>query len=146
MAKQVSSRSRHTGRTSSHQLSSKTKIVFITCWRTLWQTSWPRSQLSFGRESLEDRTHGKSVWRRGWLWCKLTFWAKREEAGDIYELDELLEPTEVSALSSLEELVGDIANTGHLLMRHRTGLRCQSCNIYRARRQLKFWSKTPCSD
>ena len=42
-------------------------------------------------------------------------WAKREVAGDIYELDELLESAEVSTLSSLEKLVREIANTGHLL-------------------------------
>ena len=42
-------------------------------------------------------------------------WAKREVAGDIYELDELLESAEVSTLSSLEKLVQEIANTGHLL-------------------------------
>ena len=42
-------------------------------------------------------------------------WAKREVARDIYELDELLDSAEVSTLSSLEKLVGEIANTGHLL-------------------------------
>ena len=70
-------------------------------------------------------------------------WSQRKEAGDIYEFDELLEPTEVPTLSSLEKLEGEIANTGHLLVRHKSGLRCQSCNVYRARRQFKFWSKTP---
>ena len=73
-------------------------------------------------------------------------WAKHEEAGDIYELDELLAPTEASALSSLEKLVGEIANTGHLLVRHWSGLRCQLCNIYRARRQFKILEQdTMCS-
>ena len=42
-------------------------------------------------------------------------WAEREVARDIYELDELLEPAEVSTLTSLEKLVEEIANTGHLL-------------------------------
>ena len=38
-----------------------------------------------------------------------------DEAGDIYELDALLEPTEVSTLSfCFEKLVGEVANTEHL--------------------------------
>ena len=60
-------------------------------------------------------------------------WAKREVAGDIYELDEWLEPAEVSTLSSLEKLVGEIADTEHLFVRHRSGLRCQAYNLYSAR-------------
>ena len=69
---------------------------------------------------------------------------KREEAGDNHELDEMLEPAEVSTLSSCEKLVGEIANTGLLLVRHRSGLRCQACNIYRARRPFFLRSKTHC--
>ena len=56
-------------------------------------------------------------------------WTKRDEAGDIYELDGLLEPTEVSTLSFSENKVGEIANTEHLLVRLGNGLRCQGCNI-----------------
>ena len=64
-------------------------------------------------------------------------WAKREVEGDIYKLDELREPAQVSTLSSLEKLVGETANSPG-------GLRCQACNIYSALRQLTLWSKTPC--
>ena len=42
----------------------------------------------------------------------------------------------------LRKPVGEIANTSHLLVRHRSDLRCQACNIYRACRQFKFWANT----
>ena len=65
-------------------------------------------------------------------------------AGDIYELDVLLEPTEFTTQSSIERLVGELGNAGHLLVRHRKGMRCGTCNIYRACRQFKFRTKTQC--
>ena len=90
-------------------------------------------------EHKANRTDGKgvSVANRSAL-VHADIWAKREVAGDIYDLDELLKATEVSALSSREKLVGEIAITGHLLVRHRNGLRCRPCNVYRARRQVKI--------
>ena len=96
------------------------------------------------RDMNSEQNAWESVGRRGWLWCTLTSGPNAKGRVDIYEFDELLEPPEVLTLSSLERLEGEIANTGHLLVRHESGLRCQSCNLYRARRQLKFWSKTPC--
>ena len=58
-------------------------------------------------------------------------WAKRSEAGDIYELDPLL----------VEETT---CTKGHLLVRHNKGLRCKACNVYRAYKQFRFWSSHPC--
>ena len=37
-----------------------------------------------------------------------------------------------------------MAQQGHLLVRHNTGLKCKACNVYRADRQFIFWNRTPC--
>ena len=71
-------------------------------------------------------------------------WAKSEVAGEIYELDFLLELKEVTTQSSIERLVGELGNAGHLFVRHNSGMRCLACNTNRACRQYSFWSKTPC--
>ena len=44
VASQRSSRSSHIWRMLANQRSSKTKVLFITCWRTVWRMSWPRRQ------------------------------------------------------------------------------------------------------
>ena len=67
--------------------------------------------------------------------------AERAERTGVSRLG-LLETAVVSTMSSFEKLVGEIANTSHLLVRHRSDLRCQACNIYRACRQFKFWANT----
>ena len=42
------------------------------------------------------------------------------------------------------ELVNELAQQGHLLIRHDKGLKCKVCNVYRADRQFSFWRRTPC--
>ena len=71
-------------------------------------------------------------------------WAKRSEAGDIYELDPLLVEEATCTRAVLSTLVDDLAHQGHLLVRHNKGLRCKVCNVYRADRQFRFWSRHPC--
>ena len=72
-------------------------------------------------------------------------WAKRNEAGDINELDPLLEEEATCTRTVFSKHVGDLAHQGHLLVRHNKGLRCKVCNVYRADRQFSFWSRHPCS-
>ena len=105
-----------------HQRSSKTKLLFITCWRTLWRTTLSEEA---AKSLLPDMTFDQK--------------AERAERTGVSRLG-LLETAVVSTLSSFEKLVGEIANTSHLLVRHRSDLRCQACNIYRACRQFKFWA------
>ena len=71
--------------------------------------------------------------------------AKRNETGDIYELDSLLDEEATCTWTVFSKLVDDLAHQGHLLVRHNKGLRCKVCNVYRADRQFKFWSRHPCS-
>ena len=71
-------------------------------------------------------------------------WAKRSEAGDIYELDPLLVEEATCTRTAFSTLVDELAHQGHLLVRHNKGLRCKVCNVYRAYRQFRFWSSHPC--
>ena len=71
-------------------------------------------------------------------------WAKRSEAGDIYELDPLLVEETTCTRTALSTLVDELAHHGHLLVRHNKGLRCKACNVYRAYKQFRFWSSHPC--
>ena len=71
-------------------------------------------------------------------------WAKRSEAGDIYELDPLLVEEATCTRTVFSTLVDELAHQGHLLVRHNKGLRCKVCNVYRAYRQFRFWSRHPC--
>ena len=38
----------------------------------------------------------------------------------------------------------ELAHQSHLLVRHNKGLRCKVCNVYKANRQFRFWSRHPC--
>ena len=71
-------------------------------------------------------------------------WAKRSEAGDIYELDPLLVEETTCTRTAFSTLVDELAHQGHLLVRHNKGLRCKVCNVYRAYKQFRFWSSHPC--
>ena len=71
-------------------------------------------------------------------------WAKRSEAGDIYELDPLLVEETTCTRTAFSTLVDELAHQGHLLERHNKGLRCKVCNVYRAYKQFKFWSSHRC--
>ena len=71
-------------------------------------------------------------------------WAKRSEAGDIYELDPLLVEETTCTRTVFSTLVDDLAHQSHLLVRHNKGLRCKVCNVHRADRQFRFWSRHPC--
>ena len=51
---------------------------------------------------------------------------------------------EMSTRSAIEKVGDDLAQQGHLLIRHNSGLKCKACNLYRANRQLSFWKRTPC--
>ena len=64
-------------------------------------------------------------------------------AGDINELDLLLEEEERNTLFAIGRLVEELAHQGHLFVRHKEGLKCQACNVYRDR-QSNFWSRTLC--
>ena len=50
---------------------------------------------------------------RGLAPMQADFWAKRGEAGDIYDLDPLLEEEEVNTRSAIERLVEELAHQGH---------------------------------
>ena len=65
-------------------------------------------------------------------------------AGDIYELEPLVVAEETSTRSATEKVVDELAQQGHLLIRHHRRLKCKACNLYRANRQLSFWNRTPC--
>ena len=71
-------------------------------------------------------------------------WAKRSEAGDIYELDPLLVEETTRTRTVFSTLVDELAHQGHLLVRHDKGLRFKVCNMYRAYKPLRFWSSHPC--
>ena len=71
-------------------------------------------------------------------------WAKRSEAGDIYELDPLVVEGATCTRTAFSTLVDELAHQGHLLVRHNKGLRCKVCNVYRACKQFRFWSSHPC--
>ena len=71
-------------------------------------------------------------------------WAKRIEAGDIYELDPLLVEETTCTRTAFSTLVDELDHQGHLLVRHNKGLRCKVCNVYRAYKQFRFWSSHPC--
>ena len=47
---------------------------------------------------------------------QIDIWAKREMVGDMKELDELLEPAEISTLFPIENLVGETASTRRILV------------------------------
>ena len=96
-----------------------------------------------GTDGQKSGTHGVSVAKLLAL-AQADIWAKCGEAGDVYELEALLKPMEVTTLSSIERLVGEVGNAGHLLVTHRNGMRCWACNTYRARRQFKNLSESPC--
>ena len=65
-------------------------------------------------------------------------WAKRSEAGDIYELDPLLVEAATCTRTAFSTLVDELAHQGHLLVRHNKGLRCKVCNVYRAYKHSDF--------
>ena len=62
--------------------------------------------------------------------------AKRGAPGDIYELEPLVLAEESCTRSAIGKLVGELAQQGHLLVRHNKGLKCKACNVYRADRQF----------
>ena len=51
-------------------------------------------------------------------------WEKRGAAGDIYELEPLVAAEEACKRSAIGKLVDELAQQGHLLIRHNKGLRC----------------------
>ena len=51
---------------------------------------------------------------------------------------------ETCTRSAIGKLVDELAQQGHLLVRHNRGLKCRACNVYRADRQFSFWNRTPC--
>ena len=71
-------------------------------------------------------------------------WAKRREAGDIYELDPLVVEEATCTRTVFSTLLDELAHQGHLLVRHNKGLRCKVFNVYRSYRQFRFWSRHPC--
>ena len=56
--------------------------------------------------------------------------AKRSETGDIYELDPLLEEEEACTRSAVGRLVDELAHQGHLLVRHKKGMKCNACRCF----------------
>ena len=71
-------------------------------------------------------------------------WAKRSEAGDIYELGPLVVEEATCTRTAFSTLVDELVHQGHLLVRHNKGLRCKVCSMYRAYKQFRFWSSHPC--
>ena len=89
------------------------------------------------REATKAERIGVGVAKRLAL-VQADIWAERGEAGEICELDPLLEEEEVCTRSAIGRLVDELAHQGHLLARHNNGLQCKACNVYRADRQFKF--------
>ena len=144
-AKKMSSRSSHTWKTTAHQLSNKTKLLFIKCWRTgrrgsdafvTRHESWNRSP--------NGQNAQESVWKRGWIWCKLTYGPTAMRRATSMNSMRCWNQRKFRPCLFFEKLVGEIANTEHLFVRLRNGLWGQECNIHRAPRQLKSWTTTPC--
>ena len=99
--------------------------------------------LNLERKAKKDERIGVGVAKRLAL-VQADTWAKRSEAGDIYELDPLLVEEGTCTRAVFSTLVDDLAHQGHLLVRHTIGLRCKVCNVYRADRQFRIWSRHRC--
>ena len=46
--------------------------------------------------------------------------------------------------SAIGKMVDELAQQGHLLIRHNRSLKCKACNMHRADRQFSFWKRTHC--
>ena len=95
------------------------------------------------REAKKAERIGTGVAKRLAL-VQADIWAKRGAAGDVCELEPLLAVEETCTRSAIGKLVDELAQQGHLLVRHNKGLKCKACNVYRADRQFSFWNRTPC--
>ena len=62
----------------------------------------------------------------------------------LFELFPLLVEEATCTRTVFSTLVDELARQGHFLVRHNKGLRCKVCNVYRAHRQFRFWSRHPC--
>ena len=99
--------------------------------------------LNLEREAKKAERIGIGVAKRLAL-VQADIWAKRCAAGDICELELLLAVEETCTSSAIGKLVDELAQPGHLLVRHNKGLKCKACNVYRADRHFSFWNRTPC--
>ena len=98
--------------------------------------------LNVDRKAIKAERIGIGVPKRLAL-VQADIWAKRGAAADIYELEPLLTVEETRTRSATGKLVDALAQQGHLVVRHNTGLKCKGCNVYRADRQFSFWNRTP---
>ena len=141
---QMSSKSSHIWKTWAHQSSRRTRPASTTCLQTPWQT-WQRRRRNDYYLNLECKAKkaeriGIEVAKRLAL-VQADIWAKRGAAGDIYERGPLHAVEETCTRSAIGKLVHELAQQGHLLVRHNKGLRCKACNVYRADRKFSFWNR-----
>ena len=118
----------------------KNKIGFHRMLATLWQVRWVKRRLNDKAKKAERV--GIGVAKRLAL-VQADIWAKRGAAGDIDELEPLVAAEETRTTSAVETVVDELAQQGHLLIRHNRGLKCEACNLRRANRQFSFWNRTP---
>ena len=71
-------------------------------------------------------------------------WAREAELGAIYELDFLAEVDNTPQSVVTAKLVGDVAQSGHNLVRVSRGFQCLSCKTVRALKYVGYWSKNRC--
>ena len=147
---QMSSMSSHIWKMWAHQLSRKNKIGFHhTLANSLADVVSEEvakrllPDLNLERKAKKAELIGIGVAKRLAL-VQADIWAKRGAAGDIYELEPLVVGEETCTRSAIGKLVDELAQQGHLLVRHNKGLKCKACNVYRADRQFSFWNRTPC--
>ncbi len=71
-------------------------------------------------------------------------WAREAELGAIYELDFLAEVDNTPQSAVTAKLVGDMAQSGHNLVRVGKGFQCLNCKTVRALKHVGYWNKNRC--
>ena len=147
---QTSSMSSHIRKMWAHQLSRKNKIGFHhTLANSLADVVSEEvakrllPDLNLERKAKKAELIGIGVAKRLAM-VQADIWAKRGAAGDIYELEPLVVAEATCTRSAIGKPVDELAQQGHLLVRHNKGMKCKACNVYRADRQFSFWNRTPC--
>ena len=112
-AAHMSSRPSDTWRTLARQPSSKTRSHFTACLRTLWRTSWPRRRRSVCCPT--KNWNGRPKMRSALWLCGQAFGGGA--SGHL------------TSTSAIGRLVDELAHQGHLLARHKEGLKCNACNV-----------------
>ena len=70
-------------------------------------------------------------------------WAKRSEAGDIYELDPLVVGEATCTRTAFSTLVDELAHQGHLLVRHNKRSAMQSLQYVQSIQAIQILEQSP---